>query len=165
VLARAPGTIPSTVNPPRGPVTSPNEPLVASMAPAPTPAPATRVASAAPNAQSDGFFSSLARKVGLGGATADATASAPPIPAKPKVIEAKRNEPQPRPEGAIPKTAAAAPKASDTKQAAARPALKPSVTDTPAASAAAPAAKDTLVAGSQPIVQSNSFDSRFSAVK
>src|ERR1700716_4424610 len=37
VLARAPGTIPSTVNPPRGPVTSPNEPLVASMAPAQAP--------------------------------------------------------------------------------------------------------------------------------
>src|SRR5229473_6322738 len=30
-LARAPGTIPSTVNPPHGPVTSPDEPLVASM--------------------------------------------------------------------------------------------------------------------------------------
>src|SRR5229473_3057676 len=53
VLARAPGTIPSTVNPPRGPVTSPDEPLVASMAPAQPSAPATRVASAAPNAQSD----------------------------------------------------------------------------------------------------------------
>src|SRR6266850_627472 len=57
-FTRAPGTIPATVNPPRGPVTSPQEPLVASMAPAPAPAPATRVASAAPNAQSDGFFSS-----------------------------------------------------------------------------------------------------------
>ena len=34
-LSRAPGTIPSTVNPPRGPVTSPQEPLMASMAPAP----------------------------------------------------------------------------------------------------------------------------------
>src|SRR3954451_15796197 len=33
-LSRAPGTIPSTVNPPRGPVTAPQEPLVASMAPA-----------------------------------------------------------------------------------------------------------------------------------
>src|ERR1700704_2592840 len=110
VLARAPGTIPSTVNPPRGPVTSPNEPLVASMAPAQAPAAATRVASAAPTAQSDGFFSSLARKVGLGGAAADATASAQPIPAKPKVIEAKRNEPT-RPEASAPKAAAAAPKA------------------------------------------------------
>jgi murein L,D-transpeptidase YafK len=160
-LSRAPGTIPPTVNPPHGPVSSPDEPLMASMAPAP----ATRVASAAPAAgQSDGFFSSLARKVGLGG-TADATATTQPapVPAKPKVTEAKRSsEPPPRPEASIPKTSA--PKSSDTKQAAARPALKPSVSDTPTA-AAPPPAKDNLVAGSQPIVSSNSFDSRFSAVK
>src|SRR3984893_15615385 len=81
-LSRAPGTIPSTVNPPRGPVTSPQEPLVASMTPAQAPAPATRVASAAPNAQSDGFFSNFARKVGIGGAAADTTASAPQTPAR-----------------------------------------------------------------------------------
>src|ERR1700680_2815744 len=82
-LSRAPGTIPATVNPPHGPVTSPQEPLVASMAPAQALAPATRVASAAPSGQSDGFFSSLARRVGLGG-SADTTASAgaPPIPAR-----------------------------------------------------------------------------------
>jgi len=156
-LARAPGTIPSHVNPPRGPVTSPQEPLVASMAPAQA-APAaatTRVASAAPNALSDGFFSNLARKVGLGGS--DTTASAQPIPAKPKVIEAKRNEP-PRPEA---KTVVAAPKAPDTKQAAAaRPPLKPSLSDSPA-----PAAPAAVVAGSQPIVPANSFESRFSAVR
>ena len=157
-LSRAPGTIPSTVNPPRGPVTSPQEPLVASMAPAPAPAPATRVASAAPNAQSDGFFSNLARKVGFGGA-ADTTASAQPIPAKPKVIEAKRNEP-------APKAAAAAPKAPEIKQASARPPLKPSLPDAPpAAPAAAATASPSLVAGSQPIVQANSFESRFSAFK
>jgi murein L,D-transpeptidase YafK len=150
-LSRAPGTIPSTVNPPRGPVTSPQEPLMASMAPAP----ATRVASAAPNAQSDGFFSNLARKVGFGGA-ADTTASAQSIPAKPKVIEAKRNEP-------APKTVAAAPKAPETKQAAAHLPLKPSLPDAPPAAPAA--ASPGLVAGSQPIVQANSFESRFSAVK
>jgi hypothetical protein len=145
-------------------VTSPDEPLVASMAPAQAATPATRVASAAPPAQSDGFFSSLARKVGLGGATADTTATAQPVPAKPKVIEAKRNEP-PRPDGAIPKGgAAAAPKPADTKQAAAKPPLKPSLTDAPAA-AAPPPAKDAMVAGAQPIVSSNSFDSRFGAIK
>src|SRR6202163_217721 len=55
-LSRAPGTIPSHVNPPRGPVTSPDEPWIASMAPATAPAATTRVASAAPNAQSEGFF-------------------------------------------------------------------------------------------------------------
>jgi murein L,D-transpeptidase YafK len=157
-LSRAPGTIPSTVNPPRGPVTSPQEPLVASMAPAAqAPAPATRVASAAPNAQSDGFFSNLARKIGFGGA-ADTTASAQPIPAKPKVIEAKRSEP-------APKTAATAPKAPETKQASAHPPLKPSLSDTPPAAAPAAAASPGVVAGAQPIVQANSFESRFSAVK
>jgi murein L,D-transpeptidase YafK len=171
-MARAPGTIPSTVNPPRGPVTSPEEPLVASMAPAQA-APATRVASAAPATQSEGFFSSLARKVGMGGAAADTTASAQPIPAKPKVVEARKNEQQPRPEGAIPKTAAAAPKVPETKQAAAKPTLKPSLADTAAATpppakdspAKDSSAKDNQVAGSAPIVQANSFESRFSAAK
>ncbi|QWG18187.1 murein L,D-transpeptidase [Bradyrhizobium sediminis] len=157
-LSRAPGTIPAHVNPPRGPVTAPQEPLAASLAPAPAAAPAatTRVASAAPNDKSEGFFSSLARKVGLGGA-ADTTATAQPVPAKPKVIEAKRHE------AAAPK-AAPAPKPADTKQAAAKPALKPSLSDA-AAAVPAPAAKDAQVAGSQPIVPANSFDSRFSAVK
>jgi hypothetical protein len=166
-LARAPGTIPSHVNPPRAPsdnllLGAPEEPKLAAV-PAPTAGPTTpaptRVANAASNAQSDGFFSSLARKVGIGG-SADATASTPPPPAKPKVIEAKRTEPPPRLEAAVPKTSA--PKA-DTKQAASRPPLKPSVSDTPAASA--PATKDSQVAGSAPIVSSNSFDSRFGAVK
>jgi hypothetical protein len=160
-FTRAPGTIPATVNPPRGPVTSPQEPLVASMAPAQ--APATRVASAAPTAQSEGFFSSLARRVGLGG-SADTTASAQPIPAKPKVIEAKRNEP-PRSEASAPKAIAAAPKAADTKQAAAAPPLKPSVSDSQAAAAFAAPAKDDVVAGAAPIVPANSFESRFSAFK
>jgi murein L,D-transpeptidase YafK len=163
-LSRAPGTIPPGVNPPRGPVSSPDEPLVASMTPTTASAPATRVASAAPTTQSDGFFSSLARKVGLGGATADttATAAAPaPVPAKPKVVEAKRNDQPLRQDASIPKTAT--PKA-DTKQAAARPPLKPSVTDTDTAAAPAPAA-NAMVAGAQPIVSANSFESRFSAAK
>jgi murein L,D-transpeptidase YafK len=155
-LSRAPGTIPSHVNPPRAPsdnllLGAPEEPKLAAVPAASAPAP-TRVANAAPNAQNDGFFSSLARKVGLGG-TADATASTSPPPAKPKVIEAKRTE------AAAPKTSA--PKA-DTRQATSRPPLKPSVSDTPAA---APAPKDSQVAGSAPIVSSNSFDNRFSAMK
>jgi murein L,D-transpeptidase YafK len=163
LMARAPGTIPSHVNPPRAPAESrtpsenlltgaPEQPkLVAAPAPAPAQVP-TRVANAAPAEQNDGFFSNLARKVGLGGA-ADATASTPP--SKPKAAEAKRSEP-PRPEA--PK--ATAPKPADAKHAAAaRPPLKPSV-DTPA-----PAAKDNQVSGSAPIVSSNSFDSRFGAAK
>jgi len=155
-MSRAPGTIPSHVNPPRAPsdnllLGAPEEPKIA-VAPTPTAGP-TRVANAAPNAQSDGFFSSLARKVGLGGSS-DATASTPP--AKPKVIEAKRTEP-PRAEAAVPKTTAA------PKQAAAKPQLKPSVSDAPA-QAPAPTA-NSQVAGSAPIMSSNSFDSRFGAMK
>jgi murein L,D-transpeptidase YafK len=159
-VARAPGTIPPTVNPPHGPVSSPDEPLAASMGS--NNAPATRVASAAPPAQSDGFFGSLARKIGLGG-TADTTASTPQpqaVPAKPKTTA--RGEQPPRPEASIPKAGAAKP--ADSKQAAAKPPLKPSVTDTAAAPAPANAA-NAQVAGSQPIVQTNSFDSRFSAAK
>jgi murein L,D-transpeptidase YafK len=159
-LSRAPGTIPSTVNPPHAPGADEPVGAVAAPASAPTSAPPTRVASAAPTAQSDGFFSNLARKIGLGG-SAETTATAPPPPAKPKA-EAKRGE-QPRPEAAaVPKAAASKP--AETKQAATHPQLKPSVTDS-APAAEAPAHKDTLVAGSQPIVQSNSFDSRFGAVK
>jgi murein L,D-transpeptidase YafK len=161
-LSRAPGTIPSTVNPPKPILAQPQEPVVAVATT--SSAPATRVASAAPNAQSDGFFSSLARKVGIGG-TADATPAAAPAPvAKPKVAEAK---PQQSVVRVAPKAEARPEnKPAEGKQAAAKPALKPSVTDTQAAAAPAPAAKDTaLVAGSAPIVQSNSFDSRFGAVK
>jgi murein L,D-transpeptidase YafK len=156
-MSRAPGTIPSHVNPPKPNLAAaPEEPVVT------VSAPATRVAAAAPNGQSggqsEGFFSSLARKVGL--AKADTTATMSP-PAKPKMIEAK---PAPRPEA--PKaTAAAKPaetKAAETRQAAARPPLKPAVTD---AGAAPTDKKDTLVVGAAPIVSPNSFDSRFSAMK
>jgi murein L,D-transpeptidase YafK len=163
LMARAPGTIPSHVVPPKAPSESllmgaPEPPKLAAVpAPAPAAAP-TRVANAAPTAQNDGFFSSLARKVGLGGA-ADATASTPPA-AKPKANEAKRNEPT-RPEASAPKTTTPKP---DAKHATSRPPLKPSVSDT-AAAAPAPAAKDNQVAGSAPIVSSNSFDSRFGAVR
>jgi hypothetical protein len=116
-------------------------------------APAAQSAAPAQNGESEGFFSSLARKVGLGGnAAADTTATATPqpttTPAKPKVADAK------------PKPAKA-----DTKQASAKPALKP-VTDTAADTpAAAPAASNSLVAGAQPVVSANSFESRFSAGK
>jgi murein L,D-transpeptidase YafK len=145
-LSRAPGTIPSHVNPPRNPLLASQEEPVVAVTPAAAP---TRIASAAPNAQSDGFFSNLARKVGLGGADTTATA----VSAKPKVIEAN-----PRPSASVPKTTT--PKPADTRVAAVRPPFKPTVSDPSAAPA-----KDALVAGSQPIVPSNSFDSRFSAVK
>jgi hypothetical protein len=127
---------------------------VASAAPAAATAPAQQSAP-----QSEGFFSSLARKVGLGGgATADTTAATPPAaPAKPKVAD---------------KREAAKPKPAETRQAATRPPFKPSITDgaseqqQAAPAAQAPAAQpNNMVAGAQPIVQPNSFDSRFSAVK
>jgi murein L,D-transpeptidase YafK len=153
-LSRAPGTIPSTVNPPHGPVTSPQEPLVASIAP-PSAASAKLASVSPPNAQSDGFFSNLARKVGFG--AGDTTASAQPIPSKPKVIEAKRHEAS-RPDASASKT----PKP-EVKQAATRLPMKPAISE--AHAAAAPPAQEALVAGSQPIVQANSFESRFSGFK
>jgi murein L,D-transpeptidase YafK len=159
-FSRAPGTIPSTVNPPRVPGSDDAAAAVAATAPAPaaapppTPASTTRVASAAPNAQSDGFLSSLARKIGIGG-SADTTSSTQPAPipaAKPKVADAKPAAPK-----------ATAPKPADTKQASNRPPFKPAASDTPSADPAPAPKGSSLVAGSQPIVQSNSFDSRFSA--
>ena len=157
--SRAPGTIPGTVNPPRAPIAEESAPVMAAAPAATAPATTTRVAAAAPaqsSGQSEGFFSSFARKIGIGNGTADTTSSAPaPAAAKPKVAEAR----PPRVES--PKTTATKP---DTRQAAVRPPFKPSSTESAApANAAAP--RDTLVAGSAPIMPPNSFDSRFSAMK
>jgi murein L,D-transpeptidase YafK len=156
--SRAPGTIPGTVNPPHAPG---QDDAAVAAAPAPqTSAPNTRVATVAPEAQpqSGGFFSSLARKVGIGGATADTTATTPPpqpTPARPKIAEAK-----PRPKAFKPVES----KSAEARQAI-HPPLKPSVTDATAAADPAAAPRSNIVAGAQPIVQSNSFDNRFSAVK
>jgi murein L,D-transpeptidase YafK len=166
-LDKAPGTIPATVNPPRGPVTSPEEPLTASLTPASS---TTRVASAAPaqdapaqGGQSENFFSSLAQKMGLSTASADATATAPQaVPAKQKVAEAKPQRPE-APTSKSPKT--------DTKQASAKLASKSATADSAATTSAAatpdaaPAPKDSVVAGAQPIVSANSFENRFSGIK
>jgi murein L,D-transpeptidase YafK len=161
-MSKPPGTIPPNVNPPHGPVTSPDEPLAASLAPAASPVRVATATSGTPsegpsqNAQSEGFFSSLAHKMGFGSAAADTTASAPqPAAAKPKAAEAK-----PRP---APKTDTKA----DTKQAAAHPPARSAANDTAmAAPAPAPAAaQDNQVAGSQPVLSANSFESRFSAAK
>ena len=166
-LSRAPGTIPSHVNPPKPKLTAEEERVVAT----PASAPATRVATASPTQQpaqeSEGWFSSLARKVGLGGS--DTTASAPPPAARPKA-ESKpaANQPIARATAAAPKQPE--PKQLEPKQAAAKPAaptLKPSVSEAPAQAAAAPApaAKDATIAGAQPALPSNSFESRFGAMK
>jgi murein L,D-transpeptidase YafK len=150
--SRLPGTIPGTVNPPHAPDAN-DQPAVAVAAAPAAAAPATRVASAEKGAPSDGFFSSLAHKMGLGGATADTTATTPPPPAptaaKPKAAEAKAKA-----------------KPAESKQATSAPALKPSVSDNQSASGSSAAtSKDAIVAGGQPIVSSNSFDSRFTATK
>jgi murein L,D-transpeptidase YafK len=152
-FARAPGTIPPTVNPPHATAAlaaAADEPMAAAAAPA------TRVASAAPD-QSEGFFSSLARKVGLTGSSdSTATTRAPaPVPTKPKAMEARRTEPHPATTAAN----TATPKAADTKMVAA---AKPAVSDD---AAAPPAPTANAIAGSQPVVSANSFDSRWQAVR
>jgi murein L,D-transpeptidase YafK len=150
-LTRAPGTIPPHVNPPRPSDAllrggAPEEPVLAVASTTPP----TRVASAA---QSDGFFSSLARKVGISGS--ETTASAAPVAAKPpKVIAAKggdKSTEPPRPAVALTK-----PAEPQKQLAAAKPALKPSLSGTDSAPA---------IAGAAPVVPANSFESRFSAVK
>ncbi|HVX79477.1 MAG TPA: murein L,D-transpeptidase family protein [Bradyrhizobium sp.] len=154
--SKAPGTIPADVNPPHPPsLAQPDEAPVGAVAAA-APAVRTTMASATPNAPSSGgFFGRLARKAGFGAASvADSTAPAaasyvaPAGPAKSKkTILAKRFAP-----------AHAETKKPEARQASARPA--PTTT-----AAAEPATQNSLVAGAQPIVQSNSFDSRFTAVK
>ena len=142
-MARAPGTIPSHVNPPRALrhllIGAPEAPKLAAVpAPAPAAAPApTRVAMRRRAAENDGCFSSLARKVGLGGA-ADTTASTPPRSRRYRG-QAQRAAAS----GSLPRRRPTAPKP-DTKQAASRPPLKPSVSDTPGRPP-----RRTLVAGSR----------------
>lgn len=164
-MSKAPGTIPGTVNPPKpnlapAAAAAQEEPVVAVAAPAAN----TRVATAAPPEKSGGFFSGLARKMGMGTADTTATASAPPpaaaaastAPAKPTAVAAK-----PAPQPQAPKSVVAVkppePAKPDTRLAATRPALKPSVSDG--------TSSDTQFAGAAPVVPSNSFDSRFGAVK
>jgi hypothetical protein len=186
-MAKAPGTIPGHVNPPK-----PNLDAIAS-APAPqeepvvaVPATSTRVAAAQPaeksQEKSGGFFSNLGRKMGLG--TADTTATTTPapqatasvapaaqpsttpataasrlkaavtrfVPGQDKSKEAAKEASKPAVAAAKP----AEPPKPDTRLAATRPALKPSVSDGDSA---------PMISGAAPVVQSNSFDSRFSAVK
>jgi murein L,D-transpeptidase YafK len=137
-----PSTLPPTVNPPH------EEPVVAAAPPPPPPpAPATRVASADASGKSEGFFSSLARRLGIGGSDTTATAPAPKPKAEAKASSKAQAAPAPRP--------------AETKPAAvaqSRPASQP-------AQSANAAATDGSLPGSQPIVSSNSFDSRFSALK
>jgi murein L,D-transpeptidase YafK len=171
-MSRAPGTIPGTVNPPKpnfsSTATSPQEEPVVAVA---APATSTRVAAAAPAEKSGGFFANLGRKMGMG--TAETTATTPPPQATASVAPATPPSAASRLKAAVTRfvpghdaskdksVAAAKPaepaKPAETKVAATRPALKPSVSDG--------AADGAQMAGAAPVVSSNSFDSRFGAVK
>jgi hypothetical protein len=154
-------SVPPTVNPPASPDTpvafaaapnntggeyvssSPSSPAAASAAPRAEPKqPATspvRVA-AAQSSNSEGFFSSLARKMGLGGS--DTTASTGSTSAKPT--------PKPKPVAAAKPPASANVKSSEPKG------------ETRSAAKPEPKERDTAMAGAQPVVPSNAFDSRWS---
>jgi murein L,D-transpeptidase YafK len=181
-MAKAPGTIPGHVNPPKPNLDSvasapapQEEPVVAVSAPAAN----TRVANAAP-AEKSGFFSNLGRKMGMG--AAETTATTPPPQATASVAPATTSTTPTtaasRLKAAVtrfvpghdksrdaakdaPKSAVAAkpvePTKPDTRLAATRPALKPSVSDG--------AGEATQIMGAAPVVSSNSFESRFGAVK
>jgi murein L,D-transpeptidase YafK len=147
--ARAPGTIPPHVNPPKPNIAPSSASLfAASDEPVVAVAPATRVASAS---SEGGFFSNLAKKVGIGGAS-ETTATANPAPA-------------PKPKPVAPKPAVAAPvaKPAETRHlaTAAKPQPKPTVAEQSAA--AAPAGN--ALAGAAAVVPANSFDARFSAAR
>jgi hypothetical protein len=182
-MAKAPGTIPGHVNPPKpnldavAAAPASQEPVVAVSAPGPT-----RVAAATPaekpqeKSEGGGFFSGLARKMGMGNnetAPPQATASVAPattpatpptaasrlkaavsrfVPGHDKSKDAAKDAPKPAAVAAKPAEPA---KPAETKVAATRPALKPSDG----------AADSGQMLGAAPIVQSNSFDSRFSAMK
>ncbi|CAN5410394.1 murein L,D-transpeptidase [soil metagenome] len=138
-LARAPGTIPSHVNPPK-PNIAPTATSFAADEPSVAAQPGSRVASAS----SDGsFFSNLAKKVGIGGGAAETTASAPAVapPAMPKS----------RPAPARHTSTPARP------QVAARPALKPTMADS---EKPAP-----VLSGAAPVVSANTFSDRFSLTR
>jgi len=155
LFARAPGTIPATVNPPR----ASNGTSVATN----ISTPATRVASAGP---AEGFGSLIRRLGGSADTTASAAATSTVAP-KPRA-DIKRAEAPARPPAPGPKIAAAKtdskPGVKSEPTQASGAGLKPSISDNVGAPSA-PAVSTGLVAGSQPIMSSASFDSRFSAVK
>jgi murein L,D-transpeptidase YafK len=182
-MSKAPGTIPGTVNPPKpnlepvAPAAANQEPVVAA------PATNTRVASAAPAEKSGGFFSGLARKMGMGAADTAAAASAqqatasapqatasvpaatppatPPSAASRLKAAVTRFVPGHHDASKDKSVAAAKPaepaKPVETKVAATRPAVKQSAADG--------AGDAPQMAGAAPVVSSNSFDSRFGAIK
>ena len=111
-----PAPSPRHVNPPRGPVTSPDPPLVASMTPATAPAPATRVASAAPAPRNPTRLLQQPRPQGRPRLCADTTATAQP----PRSSETEGDRGQAATPSAFDPKSSEAP---EVKQAAVRPPL------------------------------------------
>ncbi len=152
VFTRAPGTIPPTVNPPKSAIADDS---MLALAPTTTP---TRVASASSSdtGSGSGFFSNLAKRVGIGGSS-DTTAAAK-ADDKAKAASAK-----------------AAPKPADPRQAAkpAAPQLKPSLAADPAPAPAGANAADPIastLAGGSPATANataanSSFESRFGSFR
>ncbi len=153
--------VPPSVNPPASPdgpvavaasqTTNGGDFLSASSAPAPAAVRAVRAEPAkpqagpvrvasAPSSTSEGFFSSLARKIGIGGSDTTASTSAPSKQAAPPSAKQK------------PVVAAAKPPAP----------VRSNETRTASKPAGEPKERDTAMAGAQPIVPTNSFDSRWS---
>ncbi|MET0707180.1 MAG: murein L,D-transpeptidase family protein [Tardiphaga sp.] len=147
--ARAPGTIPPHVNPPK-PNIAPSQVslFAASEEPVVAVTPATRVASAS---SEGGFFSNLAKKVGIGGSSETTATTATPssTAAKPKPAVAAKP--------ATPAKPVLTPADSKLATATPRPPLKPGV-DQPVSSGGS-------LSGAAPVVPANSFDSRFTAVR
>jgi murein L,D-transpeptidase YafK len=148
--------VPPSVNPPANPdvptatltaLSTPGGEMMSSGAPTTAaraepaakqqPAP-VRVA-AATSSSSDGFFSSLVKKIGFGGSDTTASTSAPARQAASAPVK------QPKPVVAAVKPPA------PVKQAESKPAPK-----------SEPKERDTALAGAQPIVPANSFDNRWS---
>ncbi|MDQ8732076.1 hypothetical protein [Bradyrhizobium sp. LHD-71] len=164
VVSSAVPPVPTTVNPPAsfdGPTafaatssntggdflsTSNSSPAPARAEPAKQQAEPTRVASAG----SEGFFSSLARKIGIGGS--DSAAGTAPI------RQAAQPQSKPKPVVAAGRPPAATkhePKTSESRTVETKTVAKP-------ASAPEPKERDTTIAGAQAIVPSNNFDNRWS---
>ncbi|MDB5504818.1 MAG: hypothetical protein JWR89_4720 [Tardiphaga sp.] len=149
-LARAPGTIPPHVNPPKPNIAPSSASLFAAASEEPVVAvtPNTRVASAS---SEGGFFSNLAKKVGIGGSSETTATTPAPMPvAKPKAVTASKPAAAP--------AAKPAPTPADAKLATARPPLKPTMSDAPASSGGS-------LSGAAAVVPANSFDARFTAVR
>ncbi|MGM4895295.1 L,D-transpeptidase family protein [Tardiphaga sp. 839_C3_N1_4] len=166
--SRAPGTIPPHVNPPKATAaatTSYSASLFAASEEPVVGVPSTRVASASSDG---GFFSNLAKKVGIGGSeTTATTAPAAPVPtpaAKPKAVASKAG---PSPAPATPASVAAAKPAAAPAPlvATARPPLKPTLSAEPSTPASGGGAGTAALSGAAPVVSANSFTDRFSAMR